>query len=267
MEYTPEDIAKKIGTLPDEIQDMIFDPSIGEKIQAIGKKNNLHVDQVGILMAETNLVMIGLTHPDQFIPRIKEGLSIADEAARAIADDISAQVVMGVRLKLMELEKEKEQPDETRISDEEIEKILNENIEIGNTQNVMEKSGVEVIENKPLDMGSFGTVTVAAMDKNLEKSGVEVMPEKKQTEAPAPFHLNRDIILKGVENPPVLALTPAPADELKKGIVGEKLAGTFKIAKEEKEYSLKKAPISQSPAVDEPILRHKDRVDPYRESI
>ncbi len=150
------------------------------------------------------------------------------------------------------------------------EKILNEKIEVGNAENILEKSGVEVVENKPLDMGSFGNMTVSAIDKNLEKSGVQVVPEKKERdESPVPFHLNRDMILKGVENPQkIVSSAIPPADELKKGIVGEKLAGTFKISKEEKEYSLKKPDISGGPvASEEPILRHKDRVDPYRETI
>ncbi len=267
MDYTPEEVAKKIVSLPEDLKEIIFDSSIGEKMQAIGKKYGLHVNETSSLMDEAYWVMIGLTHPDQFTNRLKETLQLPDEKIKAITSDISEDIIGDIRGQLQKLHGEK--PDEEEITDEEIDKLLAEPIESGTTKNILEKSGVEVVENKPLDMGSFGNVTVSAIDKNLEKSGVQVVPEKKEeAESPIPFHLNRDMILKGVENPQKIASPiTSPSEELKKGIVGEKLAGTFKISKEEKEYSFKKPDISGAATSEEPILRHKDRVDPYRETI
>ena len=82
-------LQEKLRSLPLEIQDAITSPEFGEKVDAIGEKHNLHIDQLGELVNEVTLVMLGETKSVNFIDNLKESLKISHDDARLITADVN----------------------------------------------------------------------------------------------------------------------------------------------------------------------------------
>ena len=103
MSHVLDILAAKFGTLPDAIQDTLADEELAQKIVAITKKYGLHLDLVEGLMDETSLVLIGETHPDEFISHVAKRLSLPREKAAQIAGDINTEVFLPVREAIKEV--------------------------------------------------------------------------------------------------------------------------------------------------------------------
>lgn len=89
--------------LPKDLKDAIFSVDSAGIIQETGKKYNLMVDKIGELADETGLVMLGLTHPKDFISNLVRRLEIDAATARKIADEINTRVFKKVRDSLKKL--------------------------------------------------------------------------------------------------------------------------------------------------------------------
>ena len=89
--------------LPEDLKNAIFSIDSAETIQAIGKKSNLPIDKIGELADETGLVMLGLTHPNNFISNLAERLKLDKESARKIAEEINTQIFAKVRESLKKI--------------------------------------------------------------------------------------------------------------------------------------------------------------------
>lgn len=88
---------------PAEVQKAIANSDTETKITAIGQRHGLHVDQVGELADETGLVMLGLTHPDQFIPHLKSRLNLDENKAGAVAQDVNVEILSAIRESIKQL--------------------------------------------------------------------------------------------------------------------------------------------------------------------
>ncbi len=229
--YTLEDMEKAIDELPADVSEAITDPSVGEKIRAIGKKYNLHIDQLGSLMGATNLVMIGLIPPEEFKTALREKVGIDDMTAGAIASDISEQIIKDIREK-MKVHEEIGQ----KFTDEELDALLDQaEEEIAGTPDQFAQTGIEILESHPIP-------DEAAPDMATPPGTTPAPKSATTTFAPQ-----------------------ITAEEIERGITGEKLAGSFKMPKEERDYSVTRS--APEPGAGETIIRHKDRVDPYHEPI
>ena len=73
--------------------------SIGtySKLESIGEKYNLMIDQIGQLEIDTRMVMIGKIKSDDFVDTIAKNLEIPRETAQKIAVDINNEILMTVR--------------------------------------------------------------------------------------------------------------------------------------------------------------------------
>lgn len=85
------------SSLPDDVQKTMSSPEVAKKIQAIGQKHQLHVDTVGTLLDETQLVMKGETHPKEYIKNLTKRLSVSDTKAKEVAVDINEQIFRPIR--------------------------------------------------------------------------------------------------------------------------------------------------------------------------
>lgn len=103
MKHTPEQLLEIYDKLPKDLKDAIFSVDSAEIIQAIGKKYNLPIDKTGELADETGLVMLGLTHPNNYISNLTQRLNTDKETAKKIADEINTQIFAKIRESLKKI--------------------------------------------------------------------------------------------------------------------------------------------------------------------
>lgn len=97
MNYTPEQLREIYLKLPGDLRDAIFSVEMSDIIRDIGVKNKLTIDKIGALADETNLVMLGLVHPNDFISNLALRLKIDKDHARLMAQAVNVQIFQKVR--------------------------------------------------------------------------------------------------------------------------------------------------------------------------
>ena len=95
--FTEEQIAQMYDNLPEDIKDAIFGLEMNEIVEKIGRENQLNIEQIGDLANETGMVMLGVTHPNEFIGNLADRLEVDKEKARVIAQEINEQIFKKVR--------------------------------------------------------------------------------------------------------------------------------------------------------------------------
>ena len=101
--FTEEQIAQMYDNLPEDLKDAIFGLEMNEIVEKIGRENQLNIEQIGELANETGMVMLGVTHPNEFIGNLTSRLEVDKEKARAIAQEINEQVFKKVRESLRKI--------------------------------------------------------------------------------------------------------------------------------------------------------------------
>lgn len=109
MEYQNDEIMNAYRNLPQILKEAIFSVDTTQAIQDIGTKYKLTVEKSSDLMNETILVMLGLTHPNQFIANLAERLEIDKETARQIAEEINSKIFFPIRETLKQIHKIEEE--------------------------------------------------------------------------------------------------------------------------------------------------------------
>ena len=106
MKYSKEELSEAYKKLSPEIKEALLSIETAEIINNIGKKYNLHIDQIGELGTETGLIMLGLTHPTEFVSNLTKKLGVDRIVASQIAPDINDQVFLKIRESLKNTHKE-----------------------------------------------------------------------------------------------------------------------------------------------------------------
>jgi hypothetical protein len=180
-------IDERMAKLPAYIRTALAQIHWGEQIISIGKKNGLHIDEMGALQTETVLVLVGLVHPDQYAKNLQHELHIPKEKIDAIIMDVNEKVFKNIRQSLIDfITTENENKEEKGIE----------------TEDIFKKTGIELsAETMPIMDQPMQDNTVGIAERSiLEHSGVEVeedRPIMEQREAP-----DRRDILSNLENPP-----------------------------------------------------------------
>ena len=108
---TEKIIKEQMEKLPAEIRNLFTDPGLGDKILNIGRKNGIiNIEQLGVFQTETNLMMLGLVHPDEYPKELKDRLKIDDIKVDNIINDINTQILSGIREKLKEVYNKVDEP-------------------------------------------------------------------------------------------------------------------------------------------------------------
>jgi hypothetical protein len=97
MEYTPEQIENRMNSLPADIREAMSKVDTTTAILNVGKKNGLHVDQMGDLLYCVGLVMLGFEKSDHFKEIIIEKIGVPFEQANIITADINNEVFLKLK--------------------------------------------------------------------------------------------------------------------------------------------------------------------------
>ncbi len=172
MDYTNQQLEQMLESLPEDVKGVLFGFNTGSKIRNIGAKYSLHIDKLSILVDETNLVMFGLTKPNDFSQIIQSKLNITKDVAELIVHDINEQIFESIRESLKKIH-----------NTEELVEIKHSDLPEGSLQ---QESGVQI--------------TLEPIDKTiLKESGIEIVDN--ETTAVVNENLNRESVLNDIENP------------------------------------------------------------------
>ncbi len=116
-EYTTGQIQEAFEKLPQKLQQAISSPDIHQKIMDIGNEHRLHIDQIGELVDQIGLVMLGLERSSDFVSTVSSRLSMSSNEARAIADDINTQIFSSIKTDMREMEAKEEAASSSPASD------------------------------------------------------------------------------------------------------------------------------------------------------
>lgn len=105
-QFTSEEIQDQFEKLPAELQAAVTSPEIQEKIEVIGKKHNLMIDQMGELVDEIGLILLGLEKSSDFVNHASQKLNISSKAALLLAKDINSEVFDSIKDSLRKVEAE-----------------------------------------------------------------------------------------------------------------------------------------------------------------
>ena len=98
-----ENLIQKFKNLPQDLKDVIFDVDSPNIIRAIAKKYGLQIDQAGELADEIGLLMLGITHPRDFVASLAKRLGTDSETTKKIAEEINAQIFSKVKESLKKI--------------------------------------------------------------------------------------------------------------------------------------------------------------------
>src|SRR3989344_2176077 len=184
--YTEGDLRSAFEALPQGLRQSISSVDTANAIQDVAKKHLLHVDQMAALASETGLVLLGLTHPRDFILNLARRLRVPEEKAREVARDISGQILSKVREALRGLHEDVKPPKEnTEYRSSNIEKsrtTQQENTEL-NAKRYPPAGGLNASLKTPYSAGAKWNVGENILAKQAEEK------------------LSREEMLHGIENP------------------------------------------------------------------
>ncbi len=159
-EFTAEEIQNQFEKLPKELQESISSSEIHNKIIEIGKRHNLMIDQLGDLVDQIGLVMLGLVRSSDFVKNTSARLAIDQNTAQEIAEDINKEIFSSIKTRMQEVEKQYSS-ESTRTQD----------------ISALENAGGFKLE--PSDEESAGPNDVSEIDKVNILSGIENPPLNK----------------------------------------------------------------------------------------
>ena len=203
-----------IASLPPEIQRAIEYSNLGSKINKIGEKHSLHVDKIGALYATTDMVMLGLTHPNNFVTSIRKKLEVSQGVAEMIARDVNNEIFLAIRESLKKL------AEQAPLLEEEGAGTTNTTLSDDKTSNLAPDSEhpVETDEHHATlkredilrDIEDPAPTTLARTVLTLARTVLA----KNDIEDPAPITLARTIPARNntVASPAVAKTSPAPSN-------------------------------------------------------
>jgi len=95
--HTSEETQQRLASLPEDVRNVVYGTDMDTIIRQIGLKHNLHIDQMGLLEAETIEVMLGFTKPNDFTSSVMESLEIDQQKAGVIVRDVNDMLFLKIR--------------------------------------------------------------------------------------------------------------------------------------------------------------------------
>jgi hypothetical protein len=250
---TAEQITEKFEKLPEDLKAALASADFEKSMQVIGGKYGLHVDTLGLLMTETNMLMLGFTHPNDFVQKVKDHLGLPEDKVTDIVGDINDLILRPIKDSLMKIHSEPAEYQQEALpaeaprpfTQEEIDALIKgepkeAELETGPTDNLQQT--LDVKEEEVLRKTG---IEFEGMESHFEED--KLLEEKKERE-------------KIVEMRPVQAEPANPVSvTLERNVIEEKMSGAFRLPPEISEQTLPN--ISKTAEVE----RHQ-AIDPYRET-
>ncbi|OGF51797.1 hypothetical protein A3I27_04450 [Candidatus Giovannonibacteria bacterium RIFCSPLOWO2_02_FULL_43_11b] len=101
--YRNEDLLKTYQKLPFDLQEIILSKNKVAFLQSLCEKYNLSGIKARDLKDAATFVLLGWTHPKDFIPDLSEKLGVDRETAKKIAEDVNREIFQKVRVSLRKL--------------------------------------------------------------------------------------------------------------------------------------------------------------------
>ncbi|TSC68383.1 MAG: metalloproteinase, extracellular matrix glycoprotein VMP23 [Parcubacteria group bacterium Gr01-1014_72] len=105
--YTKERIEVAYAKVPASVKQAVTSVDVAQKLQEIGQTFGLHIDQIGAVASESGLLMVGLTHPGDFIGHLETRLRTSREKATLIGKAVNEGVFREIRDALHEIHEER----------------------------------------------------------------------------------------------------------------------------------------------------------------
>ena len=192
-DFSSKQIQDKFVTLPKALQEALSSPEIMDRIGMIGQSFGLHVDQIGDLMDQVGLVMMGLARSSDFVKQTSSRLSLDPKITAQIADQINKDVFSRIKTHLREVE---------------------ERAEAGQTVSSIEQAGGFSVETDN-DQGNGSQVTSA--DKGKIISSIENPLPGKETSVPRMAPAAEDIKAEPLVDQLLAAPTARPEVKVSRG--------------------------------------------------
>lgn len=96
-ENIQQKIEERLAELPAQVQEAIASSDFEERIRAICRTHNLHVDQMQAVADETTLAMLGFIDMDSLAAGLQEQAHLSAEQAQTVASAITAEVFVPIR--------------------------------------------------------------------------------------------------------------------------------------------------------------------------
>lgn len=91
MTPTSAQIDSALDSASADVRELIEDGALAHEVVTSGKKNNLHIDQVGIVASLARNMLLGLVSPTQFVAELKE-TGVTHQSANAILQDLNEKI-------------------------------------------------------------------------------------------------------------------------------------------------------------------------------
>ncbi|MEK7560926.1 MAG: hypothetical protein AAB539_03165 [Patescibacteria group bacterium] len=95
--FPQEQLEERYEILPESLKDALFSPDIARAMVEIGKKYGLNIEATGLMAEETGYVVLGLTHPEDFVRVLAKATGLHHGAAGEMASDINRRVFFPLR--------------------------------------------------------------------------------------------------------------------------------------------------------------------------
>ncbi len=180
-------IKDRYKELPANIQQAITNTDLAPKFELIANKHGLHIDQNGALQTETILVMLGLETTDDYIDNVKKALEISRNQAIEIAKDVNTEILDSIRDSLRKIQTQDEQE--------------------ANAQGTITPVATASSAPTPAQLNQMISSVEKAGDFKIENTEPQSSSPQYKEE-----NINRDELLKGIEDPPTVVAQSVSSD-------------------------------------------------------
>lgn len=99
-EYPKEELQKIYEALPDDLKKALFSQQTANIVDEIGRKNNVPEEKIIEIIKYCGYVLLGLLPPADLRKTLKEKLSLPDETAESVSQEIIQLVFLPLKISL-----------------------------------------------------------------------------------------------------------------------------------------------------------------------
>ena len=96
--------------LSDNLRNVFDAEETAKTLIGLGKKYNLHVDQLGQLTSLVHYVLLGFLAPQNFVRELRNSVGVSEDIANLITYDLNQKILIQIRQELEELSQNQGQP-------------------------------------------------------------------------------------------------------------------------------------------------------------